>query len=107
MIHVERGVMTGIWESDESLEAAAHHIVAVMDTRDAILKYVDPMAKVLLAAGQASAHAMGDPAGSAIDKWAKVIADRAKEMLRDHKDMRLSRMSTPAKCSPGNMPKGQ
>jgi hypothetical protein len=79
-IRMKDGLMFGAL-SDPN--AAVEHIVNILQTKAAILEYVEPIAQVLAAAGRASQKAMGDSAEYAVNEWSKVIRDRAHEILRE------------------------
>jgi hypothetical protein len=80
MVNMRNGVMTGVLDD---IDGAAEHIVNMLQTKGAILEYVEPMAQVLAEAGRASAKAMGDPAEYAVREWSRVIMERALEILRE------------------------
>lgn len=78
-IKMQDGMMFGALGD---IDGACEHITRMMDTKAAILEYIEPMAQVLAQAGRASAKAMGDSTEYAIDQWSTVIRDRAIEILR-------------------------
>jgi hypothetical protein len=83
-MQVKHGVVTGVLDANGELsDEAARHIHDVIQTKTAILQYIEPIAQVLAEAGRASAKAMGDDADYAIDRWLEVIRERAHAILRE------------------------
>jgi len=78
-IRMKDGLMFGALANPD---AACEHIVKMLQTKAAILEYIEPIAQVLAAAGRASEKAMGDSAKYAVDQWSNVIRERALEILR-------------------------
>jgi hypothetical protein len=76
---MQNGLMFGALADPD---AAAEHIYNMLQTKAAILEYIEPIAQVLAAAGRASEKAMGDSAEYAVDQWSNVIRERAIEILR-------------------------
>jgi hypothetical protein len=64
-------------------DAAVEHIFDMLQTKAAILEYIEPIAQVLAAAGRASAKAMGDSPEHGAREWSRVILERALEILRE------------------------
>lgn len=62
------------------------HMVNVARTQRGIIDYAEGMAQVLAEAGRASSKAVGDSPHVAVDKWIRVIRDRAYELLKEPKD---------------------
>jgi hypothetical protein len=79
-IKMQNGLMFGALADPD---AACEHIAKMLDTKAAILEYVEPMAQILAAAGLASAKAMGDSPEYAAREWSRVILERALEILRE------------------------
>jgi hypothetical protein len=87
MVKMRNGVMTGALDD---IDGACEHIAGMLQTKAAILQYVEHMAQVLAEAGRASAKAMGDPEEYAVNQWSEVIRQRAIEILRAEKSDRLA-----------------
>lgn len=79
-IRMQDGLMFGALSDPD---AAVEHIANMLQTKAAILKYIEPIAQVLAAAGRASGKAMGDSPHFAVDRWLDVIRERAHEILRE------------------------
>lgn len=62
------------------------HMVNVASTQRGIIEYAEGIAQVLAEAGRASSKAVGDSPRVAVDKWIRVIRDRAYELLKEPKD---------------------
>ncbi len=58
------------------------HAIAVTKTQRGIIDYAEGMAQVLAEAGRASSKAVGDRPEVAVDKWLKVIRERALQLLK-------------------------
>jgi hypothetical protein len=84
-------------EHDQAVEDKARQFVMARHTQHAIIKAAEQMAEVLAEAGRASAKAIGDSTNYAIDRWARVIAGRAKEIAGG----RGARLEAPFRCSCG------
>ena len=88
-IKMQNGLMFGALADPD---AAVEHIANMLQTKAAILEYIEPIAQVLAAAGRASEKAMGDSAEYAVHQWSKVIRDRAIEILRAEWEQRRQEM---------------
>lgn len=62
------------------------HAVNVAKTQRGIIDYAEGMAQVLAEAGRASSKATGDSPQTAVDKWIRVIRERAYQLLKESKD---------------------
>jgi hypothetical protein len=89
-MQVKHGVVTGVLDADGELsDEAAHHIYDAIQTKAAILQYIEPIAQVLAEAGRASAEAIGDDPCYSLDRWLGVIRERALAvMLADQVERR-------------------
>lgn len=65
--------------TDEMIRQA----LATVQTQHGIIRYAEAMAQVLAEAGRASQKATGDSAIYAIEKWSRIIHNRALEILQD------------------------
>ena len=81
-IKMQNGLMFGALDDPD---AAVEHIANMLQTKAAILEYIEPIAQVLAAAGRASEKAMGDIPQFAVQQWSEVIKERAYEILREDK----------------------
>jgi hypothetical protein len=62
---------------------AVDHMVKVHQTQAGIIEAIQKMADVMAEAAIATRKALGDSEGYAIDRWTKILADRAKELVKD------------------------
>lgn len=83
-MQIKNGLMTGTLDANGELsDEAAEHILRVIQTKAAILEYIEPIAQVLAEASRASAKAMGDSERYALDQWLGVIRQRAMEIIQE------------------------
>jgi hypothetical protein len=87
-IRMKDGLMFGALADPD---AAVEHIANMLQTKAAILEYIEPIAQVLAAAGRASQQAMGDSPEYAVREWSKVIQERALEILCEETKERLTK----------------
>lgn len=71
--------------NDDELDKYARHLVVTAQTQHAIIKYAEAMAQVLAEAALASQKATGDRPQVALDKWIRVIRERAVEIIHKPK----------------------
>lgn len=97
-IRMKDGMMFGALSDPDG---AAEHIVGMLNTKAAILEYVEPMAQVIAEAGRASAKAMGDSPEYAAREWSRVILERALEILREDDRVQRVRLTNKFKDTKG------
>jgi len=88
MVTMRNGLMFGALSDPD---AAVEHIANMLQTKAAILEYIEPIAQVLAEAGRASAQAMGDSPEHGAREWSRVILERALEILREERRVKMER----------------
>jgi len=74
--------------TDDELDGYARHLVGTVQTQHAIIKYSEAMAEVLAEAAVASHKATGDYPLDALDKWVRVIRNKARDIIQKPKEQR-------------------